>query len=281
MATTHPATADTSRPAATARSRLRPRPAAGWSTTAARLGLLAVLLGLWQLAAGRWIDEFFISRPTAVADILWQWITAGELWYHASSTFQSAATGFLLGGAAAIVTGYLLGGAPRVAAVVEPFITAIYSLPKLALVPLFIMWFGIGRPLQVGIAALVTFFLMFYNTFFGVADVDRHLVDSVRIMGGGRWDIATRVRLPSALVWVVAGLKIAIPQALVAVVVAEMLASNRGLGHLVAVNAGQFNSSGTFAALTVLLVIGVAVDRLVGLATRRALLWKQAAAPGD
>jgi NitT/TauT family transport system permease protein len=161
------------------------------------------------------------------------------------------------------------------AEVVEPFITAVYSMPKLALVPLLIMWFGIGRPLQVSAAALIVFFLMFYNTFFGIRDVSRSLIDAVRIMGGSRWDVALRVRLPSALIWVVAGLKISVPQALVGVVVAEMLAGNRGLGFLVSINAGQFNSAGTFAALFALLAVGFTVDRVVGLATRRALKWKQ------
>lgn len=239
----------------------------------ARLLLLVVVLGGWELMSGRVIDPFFVSSPSAVAAEWWGWVVGGDLWFHASSTFYSTIVGFAVGGVVAIVLGYLLGGSPWAAQVLEPFITGIYSLPKLALVPLFVLWFGIGRELQVMIAAIVTFFLMFYNTYYGVREVDRSLVDAVRIMGGRRWDLAVRVRLPSALVWVVAGLKLSVPQALVAVVVAEILASNRGLGHLVAVNAGQFNTAGTFAALGTLLVIGLGLDRVAGLATRRALVW--------
>jgi NitT/TauT family transport system permease protein len=240
-----------------------------------RLLIVAAVLIIWELISGRVVDEFFISRPSEIWDTWSGWIGDGTLWYNASSTFASAAIGFLLGGACALIVGYILGGSQRLADVLEPFITSIYSLPKLALVPLVVMWFGIGRPLQVMICALVVFFLMFYNTFYGIRDVDRALIDSMRVMGGSRWDIAVRVRLPSALVWVVAGLKLSVPQALVAVVVAEILASNRGLGHLVALNSGQFNSAGTFAALLTLLIIGITIDRVVGVITRRALIWKQ------
>lgn len=265
-----PTTPDDSDGAATT-----PRRRVSWGLHAVRAAILVGILVGWQLASGRLIDEFFISRPTEIWHVWWGWLTDGTLWYHASSTFLSAAVGFAIGGGAAVVVGYVLGGSPRLARVVEPFITSIYSIPKLALVPLFVMWFGIGRTLQVAICALVVFFLMFFNTFFGIKEVDRALIDSVRVIGGSRWDIATKVRLPSALVWVVAGLKISVPQALIAVVVAEILASNRGLGHLVALHSGQFNSAGTFAALFTLLIIGIVVDRSVAVLTRRALIWKQ------
>lgn len=246
-----------------------------WTVPLIRLLIVAFVLGFWELSSGRLIDEFFISRPSEIWTVWIGWIRDGTLWFNASSTFLSAIIGFACGATAAIIVGYVLGGSRRLADIFEPFITSIYSLPKLALVPLFVMWFGIGRPLQVAVCGLVVFFLMFYNTFYGIRDVDRALIDSVKVMGGTRWDIATRVRLPSALVWVIAGLKLSVPQALVAVVVAEILASNRGLGHLVAINSGQFNSAGTFAALFTLLIIGVTVDRLVALATRRALIWKK------
>lgn len=251
-----------------------------WTIPLVRLAIVVALLASWEFASGRLIDEFFISRPSEIWQTWLGWIADGTLWHNASSTFLSAAIGFMIGGVVAILVGYALGGSKRLADVFEPFITSIYSLPKLALVPLFVMWFGVGRPLQVAICALVVFFLMFYNTFYGIRDVDRALIDSMRVMGGNRWDIAIRVRLPSALVWVVAGLKLSVPQALVAVVVAEILASNRGLGHLVALNSGQFNSAGTFAALFTLLIIGITIDRLLAVLTRRALSWKQEGTDG-
>lgn len=252
-------------------TRRRRRP--GW-ILGAQFAIVVLALAIWQVGSGRMFDPFFVSSPTAIATQWWQWVVDGTLWYNAISTFYSAMIGFLIGAFVALLLGYLLGGSPRLGAIFEPFITAIYSLPKLALVPLFVMWLGIGRELQVLICALIVFFLMFYNTYFGVREVDQNLIDAVRIMGGGRMQIALGVRLPSALIWVVAGLKIAIPQAIVGVVVAEILASDRGLGHLVALNAGNFNSAGTFAALLTLLVLGVVLERFSGLLTKNALKWK-------
>jgi NitT/TauT family transport system permease protein len=243
--------------------------------TASQILVLVAFLALWELSSGRWIDGFFISKPSLIFEIWWKWVLSGELWYHAQSTLATAGLGFVVGCVAALMVGYILGGAERLAEVFEPFITAIYSLPKIALIPLLVMWVGVGTPLQITISALVTFFLMFYNTFFGIQDVNRALVDSVRIMGASRLTIASRVRIPSALVWVVAGLKIAVPQALIATVVGEMLASNRGLGHLVASNAAQFNTAGTFAALFSLLIVGLLVDRFVRVITRRAMVWRK------
>jgi NitT/TauT family transport system permease protein len=243
--------------------------------TASQILVLVAFLALWELSSGRWVDGFFISKPSLIFEIWWKWVLSGELWYHAQSTLATAGLGFVVGCVAALMVGYILGGAERLAEVFEPFITAIYSLPKIALIPLLVMWVGVGTPLQITISALVTFFLMFYNTFFGIQDVNRALVDSVRIMGASRLTIAMRVRIPSALVWVVAGLKIAVPQALIATVVGEMLASNRGLGHLVASNAAQFNTAGTFAALFSLLIVGLLVDRFVRVITRRAMVWRK------
>lgn len=241
---------------------------------ALQIGVFVAGVGLWEFGAGRWFSDFFTSRPSAIAELWWEWLVTGELWYHASSTLSSSALGFLLGGVIAIIAGYVLGAVRWLADVCEPFITAGYTLPKVALVPLFVLWFGIGQPLEVAVSGVITFFLMFYNVYFGVREVDRNLIDAVRVMGGGGRDIALRVRFPSALVWVVAGLKVSVPQALVGVVVAELLASNRGLGFLVGRTAGQFNAGGTFAAILTLLIIGVLVDGLVALITRRALLWK-------
>lgn len=246
----------------------------GWRLYAVRLLLLVAVLGMWETSSGRWIDDLFVSRPSEIAVTWWSWLEDGTLWYHGQSTITSTVIGFAIGAFAAIMVGYALGSMEKLSAVFEPFITAGYTLPKIALVPLFVLWFGIGRPLEVAISAIITFFLMFYNVYFGVREVELTLINSVRIMGGGTWDIAFRVKLPSALVWLAAGLKISVPQALVGVVVAELFASNRGLGYLVGINAGQFNSAGTFAAILSLLVIGLAIDLLVTAFTRRALHWK-------
>jgi NitT/TauT family transport system permease protein len=238
--------------------------------------VLAAFLATWELVSGRLIDDLLISRPSEIFPEFWGWLRSGDLLYHASSTLKDAALGLLAGGFAGLLVGSILGQSARLAEIFEPFITAMYTLPKHALIPLFILWVGIGTELRVLTAATIVFFLVFFNTFFGIKDVSPALINSVRVMGGSKLDVMARVRLPSALIWVVAAMKLAVPQSIVGVVVAEMLAGDRGLGYLVARNAGLFNSSGTFAAIFALLIAGFAMDRLMNVVTRRPLEWKNA-----
>lgn len=238
--------------------------------------IVLAFLAFWEFSSGRFIDDLLISRPSEIFPELWSWMVDGELVYHASSTFRDSILGLLWGGLAGLAVGCVLGQSEKLAEIFEPFITALYTMPKHALIPLFIMWVGIGSELRVLTSSAIVFFLIFNNTFFGIRDVSAALVNSVRVMGGSRADVLFRVSLPSALIWVVAAMKLAVPQAIVGVVVAEMLAGDRGLGFLVAMNAGTFNTKGTFAAILALLVAGFLVDRLVGLVTRRALSWKTA-----
>ncbi|GAA2536123.1 MULTISPECIES: ABC transporter permease [Pseudonocardia] len=236
--------------------------------------ILVAFLLLWQYASGRWVAPLFISSPVAVWDTVVRWIADGTLLHHAVATFRVAVAGFLIGGLSAVVFGYLLGVSRFWAGVAEPFITALYALPKVAIIPLLIIWVGVGAGLSLVVCALIVFLLLFYNTFYGIREVKPALIDGVRIMGGGWADVAFKVRLPSAFVWIVAGMRISVPQALVGVVTAEILAGNRGLGYLVSFNAGQFNTAGTLAAVATLLLIGLGLDRVVALATRSALAWQ-------
>ncbi|WP_224760543.1 ABC transporter permease [Salinibacterium sp. ZJ450] len=236
--------------------------------------VLIVFLICWQLASGTLIHELMISKPSNVFPLFWKWVTDGTIFTAAGVTFTNAFLGLIIGGAAGITVGVFLGQSSWLADIFEPFITAIYTMPKHALIPLFIMWVGIGSQLSVLTSAVIVFFLIFFNTFFGIREVKASLISAVRIMGGSAFDVLWRVRLPSALVWVVAALKLAVPQAIVGVVVAEMLAGNSGLGFLVSKNAHSFNAAGTYAALLALLVAGFLVDRLMTFLTKKPLEWK-------
>jgi len=247
---------------------------------AGRLAVLVVAIGLWQLAAGTLVDTFYLPTPAQVLTELVEWISDGSLFANIVATLVPAVEGFLIASAAALILGYALAVAKPVADVLEPYISALYGVPIIALVPLMILWAGIGQGLAVSVAALAAFFLMFYNAYFGIREVSQVLIDQVLIAGGSKWDIAFRVRLPSALVWLVAATKLAVPHALVGVVVAEFLTGNRGLGFLLASNANQFNAAGTFAAVAVLAAITFLLDRLLFVLTRRALLWKDAGRHG-
>jgi len=223
-----------------------------WRTT-----VLLGILGLWKAASLWWIDPFWIGDPAEVAATIADWFARGTIWIHLWNTIWATLISFALGTALGVVTGIVLGLNNRLALVLDPFIGAFYSLPKVALAPLFILWFGIGIESKIALATFGVFFLIFYNTYSGTRSVDSELVDVLRLMGARRGQIIRKVVVPSALYWIFTGMRVSIPYAMIGVVVAEMMASNKGIGYLIQAAAGQFNTSGVFAALFVLVAISV------------------------
>lgn len=239
-----------------------------------RLLLLVGILALWQFASGRLISAFFISSPAAVAQDLWRWTIDGTLAMHAWVTAVEAFGGFLLGSILGVGVGVLLARAGRLADVLGPFINAFYSLPKVALAPLFVLWFGIGMDMKVIMTAAVVFFLVFLNTYTGVRNVSPELIAILRLMGANERHLLGKVILPSAVTWVFTGLRISVPYALIGAIVGELVAANRGLGFLLADSAGQFDTAGVFAALAAIMALSALLGGLVRLVERRAIPWK-------
>lgn len=240
----------------------------------ARLALIVALLALWEWSAERWFDITFTSRPSAIWTRLVEWHQDGVLWTNTWVTLEEILLGFALGSATGALAGFLLASAPRVYRVLDPFIMALYSIPKVALAPLFIVWFGIGTNMKVLLAAATVFFLVFLNTAAGVREVDRGLIDAVRLMGGTKRDIALKVILPSSMTGMLTGLKVAVPYALIGAVIGELVASNRGLGYLINDAAAKFDTAGVFATLVVLSVIAALLNLAVGLLDRHVSRWK-------
>ena len=246
-----------------------------------QFSIAIVFLALWEYASERWISALLVSKPTRIAGTMWQWTVDGTYVTNIWVTLKATLMGFGGGAIGGMILGYITATWRRVGEVLEPFVTAFYTLPRLALAPLFLMWFGLGMEFRVMFAATIVFFLVYYNTYFGVREVSNELLAAVRIMGANRLQLAIRVVIPSALVWVTAGLKISVPYALVGVVVAEMLASDEGVGFLLAKSASQFSTYGTFAAIAALLLMALATDWLLTVLTRRALRWKTAGSQGQ
>jgi NitT/TauT family transport system permease protein len=243
--------------------------------TLKRTLLLVVLLAAWQLASGRLIQPFWISSPLEVAQRLADWHEKGKLMPNIGVTLFEALSGFLIGTIAGGAVGLLLGWFRRLADLLDPFIIGLYSLPKVALAPLFILWFGIGLQMKVILTAVIVFFLVFFNTYSGVRDTSRELIDIIRLMGAGTGEVVRRVVLPSALTAIFVGLRVSIPYAMIGAVVAEMMASNRGVGYLLVDSTGQFDTAGAFAALTLLLVLSLALNAIVVRLERYLLRWKR------
>lgn len=240
---------------------------------AVRLALLIAALVTWQILS-RFIDPLFISSPVAVYEQMVAWIADGTLMMHTEITLQETLLGLFFGIITGIAAGFLFGLQPFLAKVCDPFVTAIYSIPKIALAPLFILWFGIDIQMKVVLASVTVFFLVFFNTLAGVRNVDQHLIDAVRLMGGRYRDIMMKVVVPSTVGYILTGVHIAIPYALIGAVVAELIASNRGLGYLIDSSATSFNTAGVFVALLVLSIIGGLLNAVVNWIDRMTSRWK-------
>jgi NitT/TauT family transport system permease protein len=248
--------------------------ATSWGFALAQLAVTALFLLVWQWVSGRFIDPFYISSPRDVGVKLMQWAGDGTLSLAFAYTFQAMALGFLVGSFLGFAIGFLLGRSPILSRLFDPFITAVYCMPKIALAPLLIMWFGIGIASKIAMAALIVFFLVFLNTFAGVRDVQQHHLDAVRIMGAGRWQELRYVVVPSAASWVLTGLKVSVPYALIGAVVGELISSNRGIGFLIGQASGLFDTAGVFAGLVVLATTGIVLNALLKMLEKRTLRWK-------
>lgn len=243
---------------------------------AVRAALIVLLASAWQFISDRFIDAFWISSPSAVGDRLILWITDGTLLRNLIATVKVMLTGFIVGVAMAVTLGFVLGRVKFLAQLLTPFIQGVYSMPKLALAPLFIMWFGIGSTSKVLLTVMIVFFMVFYNTFSGVRDVDRELLDVAAVMGASRSALLRKVVLPSAAEWIFTGLRLAVPYSLVGAVVAEILAGNEGIGYLVRNSSGTFDTTGTFAALGALIVVGMGLNAFVEWSSKYTGRWRQA-----
>ena len=168
-----------------------------------------------------------------------KWSLDGSLWFHSWITIQETVAGFILGSVGGIVLGFGIGRNSRLAEILDPFVLAVYSVPKVALAPLFIIWFGIGIWMKIVLAAVTVLFIVFFNTLAGVRNVDRDLTDAVWLMGAKPRDILMKVLVPSAMGWALTGVRIAIPYALIGAIIGELIASNRGIGYLISASAAH------------------------------------------
>ena len=245
-----------------------------------RVLFLICLLFLWQFVSDRLADPLVLSSPLAVWERLHNWVSDGASWYsstlvsNTAVTLQETLLGLFYGVIGGILAGVFFGVQPILAEIFNPFIIGLYSIPKVALAPLFILWFGFGLEMKVILAAVTVFFLVFLNTLAGMRSVDQDLIDAVLLMGGRRRDVMLKVMLPSATGYILTGLRIAIPYALIGAVVAEMVSINNGLGYLINNSAADFDTAGVFVALLVLGVIASILNAIVSFIDRKTSRWK-------
>ena len=231
------------------------------------------LLLLWQL--GSWLlGTYWLSTPWLTISRFCTSTWSGEMLRHAGYTIEEAALGATIGAVPAIILPFALRRMPTVVAVLDPFMMGGYGAPKLALAPLFILWFGIGIESKIAVVASIVFFIEYFSTLSGVRQLDAKLVQMAQLVGASERQVARHVVFPSAVPSIFAGLRISLPIGIAVAVVTELISSNRGLGYLVQIGAMNFDVTQVFAALlgaTILvLAVGYAVD-----GTERILLrWR-------
>jgi NitT/TauT family transport system permease protein len=240
-----------------------------------QLALASAVLLAWEWgAASKLLDPFFFSRPSEVVLRIGQWIVTGALWVHVSTTFTEAILSFVIGGFLGVLFGFALAGVPILAALLNPYIRIANALPRVVLAPIFLLWFGLGIWSKVALGVTVVFFVVFFNTYRGVREVDRAMIDNARMLGASNSQLVRHVLIPSALTWIFSSLHVSIGMAIIAVVVGEYLGASRGIGYLIAQAEGVFDTTGVFAGMAVLAAGVLLVGGVVSRVERRLLRWK-------
>jgi NitT/TauT family transport system permease protein len=238
------------------------------------------LLFFWQWASGRLIKEIYVSKPTAIAQRLYELFASGEIYPHLWTTGQELVLGYVIGVAGGVIGGYTLGRSPRLARIFEPYVMAFYGVPKIALAPLFIIWFGIGMGSKIALASIMVFFLVFYNVFAGVRSVDRELVNLTLIMGANQRQLTYHVFLPAAAPFVMLGMRLAIPYSVIGVIVGEFTSSAQGLGLFIHEASSTYDPAGVFAGIVILLAFVAIANFLAGRLERHLLRWRSLSGAG-
>ena len=247
-----------------------------------RRALAQVLLGagvlaLWQaLATAGKLDRFFFSRPSDIFVRIYQWlVVTGSIYPHLLVTLEEAVLSFVLGALLGVFFGFVMARVPWLGALLDPYIHILNALPRVVLAPIFLLWFGLGIWSKVALGITVVFFIVFFNTYRGVREVDPVLLNNARMLGASERDLMRHVLVPSALTWIFSSLNTSVGFAMIAVVVGEYLGASRGVGYLISQAEGAFDTTGVFAGMAILsavvLIVGKSVDRL----ERRLLRWKR------
>ncbi len=238
----------------------------------------AIFVGLvivWEfLTRWGWLDPFFFSRPTLVAARLREWFSQGSIYNHIYITTVETLLAFFAGSILGVIFGFLFARIPTLAILFDPYVKIANALPRIALAPIFTLWFGLGILSKVVFGVTLVFFIVFFNTYRGVREVDPNVLNNARMLGANERHLFRHVFLPSAMSWILASLHTSVGMALVGAVVGEYLGSARGLGYIIAQAEGVFDTTGVFAGLIVLSAFVLFIDLLVSIVETRLLKWK-------
>jgi NitT/TauT family transport system permease protein len=245
-----------------------------WAVNGGRLAAVLILFGFWELGAGRLFDIFYFSKPSLIVAQLGREIVDPGFYRDLGVTGLELIFGYASGGAAGIALGILLARWRYVGKICDPFLLALNSVPRIAVAPMLIVWFGIGIASKVFLAATLVFFITFFNTLSGIRGVDKALCDVVRVQGGSEWQIFTKVMMPHASAWILTGLKMSLPFALVGVILGEFLVSAKGLGFRLNGYATAYNTSGAITMILLMMFLMMALTAVADLVDARVMRWR-------
>ncbi len=264
------------RPAARPQRRPRRRAMPGPIVlTALQAAMFAALIIAWYvLVRAKALPVFFFGDPVLVFQQIVSWFVTGEIFVHLATTLIETLLAFLLGVASGIGVGLWLGLSPLTAALFDPYIKALNAMPRVILGPIFIVWFGLGIGSKVALGVTLVFFVVFFNVFQGVREVNPVILANSRMLGANRRQLLTTVYIPSALSWVFSSLHMSVGMAFVGAVVGEYLGSARGVGYLILQAEATFDVNAVFAGIIVLTVFALVLDLAVTLVEKRLIVGK-------
>jgi NitT/TauT family transport system permease protein len=255
-----------------------------------QIGVFIVLLVLWHVVSRNEQTAFFLGEPVKVAGRMWSWFVPVEvapnslfpeglpgradIYVHLGVTLLETVLAFAFGTVLGLGFGLWLALAPMASAILDPYIKALNSMPRVILAPIFALWFGLGIWSKVALAVTLVFFIVFFNVYQGVREVSPVVLANARMLGANQRQLLRTVYLPSATSWVFASLHNSVGLAFVGAVVGEYLGSARGVGYLILQAEGTFDVNTVFAGIVVLTVFALVLDAVVGAIEQRLMKWQ-------
>lgn len=238
-----------------------------------RLCSIVAVIGSWEIF-GRQVDPLFMSYPSAIAVSGWRMIISGELLTAMGSSVGSLIIAFLIASVIGVGLGLLVGRYKSVDAATDWLINALYATPLVAVIPLVILWFGLGNTAKIFIVTILAFFPIVINTISGVRNVPSNLIDVGNAFAAREHQIFTKVILPAALPYMMTGLRLGVGRAIIGMVVAEFFTAITGLGALIVKYGNQYDTASMFVPIFVLMLLGIALSLLVRHLERWAAPWR-------
>jgi NitT/TauT family transport system permease protein len=243
-----------------------------------QLLLLVAMFGIWYLLTEtELLPPFFFGNPVVVLQKTWEWFASGRIYSHLAITLVETVLAFGVGTLLGLVVGLWLALSPLASAMLDPYIKAANSMPRVILAPIFAVWFGLGIWSKVALGVTLVFFIVFFNVYQGVKEVSPVVLANARMLGATSRDLLRTVYLPSATSWVFSSLHTSVGMAFVGAVVGEYLGSAAGVGYLILQAESVFDINTVFAGILVLTAFALVLDGIVTIAERRLLVWRPAA----